>query len=488
MSETKDTEAKKDAPRPTPAERTAVTYHETTIGGRRLRYTATAGTMHLKTSDGEPRASVFYVALTLDGVEDAAKRPLTFAFNGGPGSSAVWLQLGAFGPRRVDLPDTVDPPPPPYRLVDNAFGLLDQTDLVFIDPVETGFSKPVGETKGEAFLSVKSDVDSIAEFVRRYLSRNHRWNSPRFLAGESYGTTRAAALAMTLQEQGVVLNGLVLLSLALDFQTFIFEVGNELPYVLYLPSYAAVAWYHDRLPEKPADLHAFLAEVRRFAIETYAPALLRGSALDAETKRTIAGQLARYTGLDATEIEQLDLRIEYMRFAKTLLRRPGWSVGRLDARYVGLDDDFDHRRAQRDPSFDAPLGPYAALINDYLRRVLGFENDGEYEVINLVANETWDWSDKVRMGYVNTGEHLRRAMIANPHLKVVVLNGLFDLATPFFASEYTADHLGVDPARRANITLRYYEAGHMMYFHPPSLKQMRDDLVVFYTQAMGHKE
>ncbi|MCB9541826.1 MAG: peptidase S10 [Myxococcales bacterium] len=474
-----------DAPKPAaPTEDTVVTRHRTVIDGTTYAYTATAGTLNLRDESGAVSARLFYVAFTLDGVRDPSTRPLTFAFNGGPGSSSVWLQLGALGPRRVDMPDTAVPHPPPYRLVDNAFGLLDQTDLVFIDPVDTGFSRPHATDKRDAFYTIAGDVDAVAEFIWRYLSRHHRWNSPRFLAGESYGTTRAAALARVLQDRGIVLNGLVLLSLALNFQTFVFDVGNELPYIFFLPSYAATAWYHDRLPDKPPDLGAFLAEVRDFAIEEYAPALFRGAALDPDRRDAIAARIARYTGLDKADVLRLDLRVEYLRFAKTVLDRPGYTVGRLDSRYVGPDLDPDARRQQRDPSYDAPLGPFSALINDYLRRVLCYEADEGYEVLSMRVNEAWDWSDKRRMGPPNVGEDLRHALIANPHLRVVILSGLFDLATPFFAAEYTADHLGVEPALRAQIEIKEYAAGHMMYFHPPSLAAMRRDLVAFYRASV----
>lgn len=466
------------APRPE-----SITRHRTTIDGRALDYSATAGTVRLHRKDGTPRADMFYVAFTADGVDDKSARPITFAFNGGPGSSSVWLQLGALGPRRVDLPDTVAPPPPPYRLVDNAFGLLDQTDLVFIDPVATGFSK-AAKDDDDSFFNIDGDVEAVAEFVWRYLTKNQRWNSPRFLAGESYGTTRAVGLARRLQERGVVLNGLVLLSLALDFQTFLFEVGNELPYVLYLPTYAAVAAYHGRLAEPPEDLWAFLDEVRAFAVDEYAPALLRGSGLDAERRARIVEKLAGYTGLDARTIDRLDLRVEYLRFAKSLLDRPGHTVGRLDARYTGPDLDRDHRQLQRDPSYDAPLGAFTALINDYLRRVLRYAaDDDRYTVLSMDVNRAWSWADKGRMGHPSVADDLRRTLVANPHLRVIVLNGIHDLATPFFAAEYTIDHLGLEPEQRANIELTYYEAGHMMYFHPPSLRQMRADLVRFYEKA-----
>jgi carboxypeptidase C (cathepsin A) len=472
-----------DGKRPLPDERECVTRHRTTIGGKSLEYTATAGVIHLRNENRKATAAVFYVALTAD-ADEPSERPLTFCFNGGPGSSTVWLQMGAFGPKRIDLPDTVAPPPPPYRLVDNEHGILDLTDLVFIDPVDTGFSRSGGEGEGKDFYNVPKDVEAVSEFIRRYLSRNHRWNSPRFLAGESYGTTRAAALALNLQQKGIVLNGMVLLSLALNFQTFVFEAGNELPYVLYLPSYAATAWYHGKLAEPHESLEALLEDVRRFAIEEYAPALLKGSLLPADEKRRIAERIAAYTGLDAELVHRLDLRVHYMRFAKALLGQPGVTVGRLDGRYVGMDSDPDHHRTQRDPSMDAPYGPYAALINDYLRRSLEFGQDDDYMVFNVKVNQGWSWAKEKGMGYVNAAEDLRKALVSNPHLKVLIANGYYDLATPFFGAEYTASHLNAGPELEKNVRLTYYEAGHMMYFHPPSIAKLREDVASFYGDSL----
>jgi carboxypeptidase C (cathepsin A) len=472
---------KKRPPRP---ERASQSVHDTTVGGRTLRYTAEAGTLNLKDAHDEDRASVFYVSYVEAGVEDPASRPVTFCFNGGPGSSSVWLQFGAFGPRRVDIPDVSASRPPPYKLVDNAFGLLDVTDLVFIDPVGTGFSRSVGETGPEAFHGVAEDVASVGEFIVRWLSRHDRWNSAKLLAGESYGTTRGAALAHWLQDRGVVLNGLVLVSVALNFQTFVFEPGNDLPEIVYLPTYAATARYHGRVrDDRP--IEEFLDEVRAFALREYAPALLAGSRLDPDTRRALAAKLAAYTGLDAAAIERRGLRIEYMWFAKQVLGAPGRTVGRLDSRYVGDDLDPSALTAVRDPSYDAIYGAYAATVNDYLRRQLKWTSDDAYEVLSLEVNQGWKWQHGQRMGYVNTTEELRHALVANPHLKVLMANGLYDLATPFFGAEYTADHLEVEPTLRQNVRLTYYDAGHMMYVHPESLRKLREDLVVFYGWALG---
>lgn len=479
-----DDKSEKKKPRPPRPERSSVTQHSTVIDGHSLAYTATAGTLNLKNDRDEDRASLFYVAIVLDGVGDPGTRPVTFCFNGGPGSSSVWLQLGALGPRRVDVPDTLDAPPPPVRLVDNAHGMLDHTDLVFIDPVGTGFSRTVGETDDKAFWGVKEDVESVGEFITRWLARNGRWNSPRFLAGESYGTTRAAGLAQHLQERGVSLNGIVLLSLALNFQSFVFEPGNDLPEILYLPSYAAAAWYHHRLKDRPTELAPFLDEVRAFALEVYAPALLKGARLDAATRQRVARRLARYTGLDAEAIVERDLRIHYLWFTKQILGKFGQTIGRLDCRYTGDDVNPGSPTTERDPSYDAIYGSYAAAVNDYLRRSLGWQSDDDYAVLSELANESWRWQHGKRMGYINVTEDLRRALIANPHLKVLIANGIYDLATPFFAAEYTADHLEVSPALRKNVTLTYYDAGHMMYLHPPSLEKLKADLSAFYQGAL----
>ncbi len=475
-----DTEEKKQHPeRP---ERRVTSSHSTCLGGETLRYTAEAGTLNLKDERGEDRASIFYVSYVLDGPEDPSSRPVTFCFNGGPGSSSVWLQLGALGPRRIEIPDTVAAPPAPVRLVDNEQGILDQTDLVFIDPVGTGFSRPAGEAEAADFHGVSEDIESVGEFIYRWLSRSGRWNSPKYLAGESYGTTRAAGLAKHLHEKGVALSGLILVSLATHFQTFIFEAGNDLPYVLYLPSYAATAWYHDRLDPRPDDLEAFLEEVRRFAVEDYAPALLWGGALPPERRAELASKLAGYTGLPAAAIERRDLRIHYLWFARTLLGEGERTIGRLDARYVGPDLDPHDITMNRDPSYDAAIGAYTSTVNDYLRRQLGWESEDQYAVLSTEVNQSWKWGQKGRMGFVNTTEDLRQALVANPHLRVLFCNGIFDLATPFFAAEYTASHLGVGPELRDNVHIASYEAGHMMYFHPPSLEKLRRDLIQFFSQ------
>lgn len=457
---------------------------KTVIDGRELSYTVRAESLNLKGDDDGERASMFTIAYLLDGVDDPRTRPVTFCFNGGPGSSSVWLHYGALGPRRVVVPDMQPAPPSVSAIIDNPQGILDQTDLVFIDPVGTGFSRPLGKTEAKEFHGVAPDIASIGELIRRWLSRHDRWASPKLLAGESYGTTRAAGLAHHLGDLGIHLSGLVLISVATDFQTLIFEPGNDLPHVIFLPSYAATAWYHDRLPDRPDDLDAFLEEVSTFATQEYAPALMLGSRLDPARRAELAARLHRYTGLPAEDIERRNLRIEYLWFLRSLLGPGHRTVGRLDARYIGPDLDPYGIRLTRDPSYDAAMGAFTVAANDHLRRTLGWDTDDHYVVLSSEVNQGWSWASDERMGYPNTTADLRKALVSNPHLQVIICQGRYDLATPFYAATYTRDHLGTPPELTDNVRIELYDAGHMMYFHPPSLDKLRQDLVAFYGQAV----
>ncbi len=377
-------------------------------------------------------------------------------------------------------------PPPPYRLVDNEASLLDVTDLVFIDPVSTGFSRPVPGEKAQAFHSFTKDIESVGDFIRLYASRYGRWTSPKFLIGESYGTTRAAGLSGYLQERhGMYLNGIMLVSIVLDFQTLQFLPGNDLPHILYLPAYAATAWYHGRLTEElqSRPLSEFLAEVETFAVGAYALALLQGDALPAQLHGEIAGLLARYTGLSQDYVERSNLRIEIMRFTKELLRDQRRTTGRLDSRYTGIDRDAAGEEFEFDPSYAAVQGAYSATFNDYVRRELGFESDLPYEILTGLY-KTWSFDDHENR-FVNVAETLRKAMSMNPYLKVHVANGLFDLATPYFAADYTVKHLGLDPSLRGNVSTSFYEAGHMMYAHRPSLLKLKEELAGFVRSAVA---
>jgi carboxypeptidase C (cathepsin A) len=487
-------EKKKDAEpeKPSLADHLVVTQHTVKIGGKEIPYTVTTGTIVLReeaekkgdeagASDGEkPKATVFFIAYTRRDVKDLAKRPITFSFNGGPGSSSVWLHLGVLGPRRVVMDEVGNLPPPPYRLADNAHSLLDQTDLVFIDPVSTGYSRPVTGEKAKEFHTFKRDIESVGDFIRLYATRYRRWLSPKFLIGESYGTTRAAGLSGYLQDRhGMFLNGIMLVSSILDFGTALFQHSNDQAYVFFLPTYAATAWYHKRLaPKLQKDLRKTLDEVEAFATGPYLAALMKGSALGADERSRVAEQLSRYTGLSTEWLERCDLRIEIMRFTKELLRDQRRTVGRLDSRFTGIDRDAAGESISNDPSFTNVIGPYTAVFNDYVRGELNFESDLPYEIISLKVNEAWKFDDHENR-YVDVSETLRKAMSINPHLKVYVANGYFDLATPYFATEYTFNHLSLDPSLAGNVSMGYYEAGHMMYIHEPSLVKMRKELAAF---------
>ncbi|MEI7848314.1 MAG: peptidase S10 [Chloroflexota bacterium] len=464
--------------------------HKITIDGIEIEYTVTTGTMILreetpdreKEFEGEkPKAEFFFVAYSKNGIEDPSSRPVTFSFNGGPGSSSVWLHLGVLGPRRVQMEFTGGLPKPPYRLVDNEFSLLDKTDLVFIDPVSTGYSRPVEGQKAKDFHGFKKDIESMGDFIRLYTTRYNRWLSPKFLAGESYGTTRASGLSGYLQDRhGLYLNGILLISAVLNFQTIEFAPGNELPYVLFLPTYAATAWYHNALRLR-RPLQKLLGEVEQFAINEYAPALMKGDALPLSERKVVAEKLARYTGLTPDYIERSNLRIPDYRFFKELLRSKSRVVGRLDSRFLGIDPDNLGEGTQNDPSYTNIIGPYTAAFYDYVRRELKFEKDIPYEILN---GQVWPWSYAQHENqFVYVAETLRQAMSTNPHLKVFLASGYYDLATPYFASEYTFNHLGLDKSLRNNISMAYYEAGHMMYIHMPALEQLKQDLAEFIQNA-----
>ena len=467
-----------------PEEKIVQTKHTVKIGGQEIKYTATAGTILLKLEDGTPKASVFYVAYTKDDVSDLTKRPVTFTFNGGPGAASIWLHLGAFGPRRVQMGDVGDLLPPPYKLVDNEYSLLDITDLVFIDPVSTGYSRAVPGEPPKQFHGVEEDIQSVGDFIRLYATRNKRWTSPKFLAGESYGTTRAAGLSGYLQNRyGIYLNGIALISTILNFQTAEFDRGNDLPYILYLPTYTAIAWYHKKLPpDLQGDLQKALQESRRFASGEYADALMAGDDLPASHTKEIAQQLARLTGLSAEYIEQAKLRIEIMRFDKELLRSERRTVGRLDGRFKGIDEDAAGSEPSYDPSLAAIVGPYTATLNDYVRGELKFESDLPYEFLTGRVRP-WNYAP-FENRYINVAETLRSAMTQNPFLHVYVAKGYYDLATPFYAAEYTMDHLGLDPSLRGHLSGGYFEAGHMMYVHQPSLVKLKQELKEFMASSV----
>jgi carboxypeptidase C (cathepsin A) len=463
------------------------TTHSVKIGDATVAYLARTGTILLKEEDGTPKAKVFFIAYEKEGIENPRTRPVTFAFNGGPGSSSVWLHLGVLGPKRVFLDEEGYAPPPPYRLIDNEESILDRTDLVFIDPVTTGFSRAVPGEDPKQYHGVQEDIESVGEFIRLYTTRYKRWSSPKFLAGESYGTLRAAGLAGHLQNRhGMYLNGLVLVSCALNFQTISFDhPGNDLPYVLFLPSYAATAWYHKQLPDdlQGRALADVLAEAGRFATNDYNLALMQGDSLSEPDREEMIRSVARWTGVSEDFVDRSDLRIPAGSFRKELLRDEGRTVGRFDSRFKGIDRKGTGDWPDYDASYTVIQGAFTTLMNDYVRADLKFESDLPYEIL---SGRVWPWDyGDYENRYLNVAETLRQAMTENPHLMVFVASGYYDLATPFLATDYTFNHIGLDRSLQENLALRSYEAGHMMYTHKPSLQAFKADLAEYFDKAFA---
>ncbi len=464
-----------------------VTEHSIEIDGKTIEYTVTAGMLPIRNETGsEVEAGIFFVAYTKKkkGAESStSSRPLTFSFNGGPGSSSVWLHLGAVGPKRVELLEDGGLPPAPYTLSDNPFTWFTETDLVFIDPVGTGYSRPKDKEIGKKFWGLKGDIESVGEFIRLYLSRYDRWGSPIFLVGESYGTTRASGLAGHLIEKGIAFNGIMLVSSILNFLTARWFKGNDLPNILFLPTYSATAWYHGRAAKKYADdLQGLLRDVEAFAMGPYSAALSKGENLQIVERRRIVSQLAAFTGLSKRYIEQSNLRIEIHPFCKELLRDEGRTVGRLDSRFKGIDPRLIAERPEFDPSMTMINPPYTAMLNDYVGRVLGYKTDAPYNIMGSVF-ESWDWGS-AGGGTPDVSESLRKAFARNPHMKVFVASGYYDLATPYFATKHTLAHMGLDPEVRGNVTTAEYEAGHMMYIHAESLRKLKADVAKFIQSAL----
>ncbi|MDX1992351.1 MAG: peptidase S10 [bacterium] len=475
----KRTESKPESP--------VQTRHAITINGRTLNYTVTTGMMPLHNVDnGEHEADIFFMAYTLDGVENPAERPLTFAFNGGPGSASIWLHLGALGPKRVQMQDEGWMPAPPYRLVTNEYTWLDLTDLVFIDPVGTGYSRAVKPDFNKKFWSLNGDIGSVSDFIRLYLTRYERWASPLFLSGESYGTTRAAGLSNHLFDRGIALNGIIMVSTVWNFLTSRFG-SNDLPYALFLPTYASTAWYHGKLPKDQLEraLPDFLAEVEAFASGDYLLALAKGDQLSADERAALIQRLAAYTGLEPRFVDYTNLRINIHQFCKELLRDQWRTVGRLDSRFKGIDASNVNEVSDFDPSLTAITPPYTATFNDYARRELRYESDVEYQTLSFRVNREWDWGQ----GGVDTSEPLRAALTKNPYMKVLLAQGYYDLATPHYAAQYTVDHMGrlgtLEASLRGNISTTYYEAGHMFYLDVKSLAKFKDDVTAFMQAALG---
>jgi carboxypeptidase C (cathepsin A) len=471
-----------------PEPRSSRTRHQVRIDGQLVRYTATAGWLIMKDDAGKPVARFGYTSYTRDGVADPALRPVTFAFNGGPGSSSIWLHIGILGPRRVVVSDPGYAPPPPSQRVENEFSVLDVTDLVMIDPVGTGFSRPLGEAKGADFWGVDQDVKSVGAFIKRWVTENGRWASPKYLLGESYGGMRSAGLADHLQTvHGMNLNGVVLVSPFLNAGAGVDGNEVDLPHALYLPTLAATAWYHGLLANKPASLEAFMGEVERFAYEEYLPALTQGYVIAPERKRAVAAKLAAYTGTAADYWEKADLRVSHPQFLQELQRDRRLIAGRIDSRFVGPSVNPLAEHMDYDPFFPAVGPAYTAAFLDYLHNELEFGRDEEYRI--SAFDLKWDWKHKQPgagewdIGAPNTVPDLARAMTMNPGLHVLVQQGWYDLATPYLVMKHDIAHLRIAPEARQRIRFAYYEAGHMMYLHGPSMRKYRDDLARFIRET-----
>ncbi|MGY2734629.1 S10 family peptidase [Sphingomonas sp. UYP23] len=473
----------------TPVKETeTTTVHSMSANGQTLHYHATAGTVTIRSDDAKPVASVFYVAYTLDGV-NGGTRPVTFFYNGGPGSSSVWLHMGSFAPMRVKTANPEYIRPAPYGFGPNPDTLLDKTDMVFIDMVGAGYSRPIGDAKGKDFWGVDQDADAFAKAIMRWTTKNSRWTSPKFLFGESYGTTRSAALAYQLQDRGMALNGVILLSSILNYG--IEQAGYDQSYVSYLPSYAATAAYHHRLATQPTDLVTFLAEVRAFAAGPYSQALTKGQNITPEETDAIAAKMASYTGLSAEFIKRANLRVDLNRFQKELLRDQRKTIGRFDSRYTGVDTDAAGESPESDASDTAISGAFISTFSDYVTRDLKYTTDMPYRIAAYGLKDfDWDWKHKSPTGNYpqnnpDVAVDLAAAVRTNPYLKVLSLNGYYDMATPFFATEYDIAHMMLDAPLKGNVQFRYYPSGHMIYLNPEALHQLHTDLASFYDTTVA---
>lgn len=464
-----------------PEEKPAVTHHKITVHGRTIEYTATAARMPIRDEQGHVEAQMFYVAYTVD--NSGSNRPLTFAFNGGPGSATVWLHMGAFGPKRVKLNSDGSMPAPPFTWEDNQNTLLERSDLVFVDAIGTGYSRAATPDLGKKFWSVSGDIDAFGEFIRQYLQKNSRWMSPLYLAGESYGTTRAAGLSGYLVDHGIALNGIVLISTILNFGTVSFTTGNDLPYVLYLPTYAMTAAYHDKLaPELQKDPAALRKEVEKWASTEYLLALEQGDSLPEADRESVAEHLARYTGLSKQYIERCNLRVDLGHFDTDLLRDKGKMIGRLDGRFTGPEAEQTEQDPDFDPSEAAIRPPYTAVFGQYVKQELNYQSDLTYYILGGGIGR-WDFQATGWSGFTDTAPALRRAFAKNPYMRVFIAEGMYDAATPYFAVDYTFDHMGLSAAAHKNISRDHFNAGHMVYIDNESMEKLAGDINKLYDKT-----
>ena len=457
--------------------------HSVTVRGITFEYTTTAGQLPIKNDKGEVQANIYFTAYTLTNGKETTPRPLTFVFNGGPGSASVWLHMGGLAPKRVEMLDDGAMPRPPYKIIDNDFTWFESTDMVFIDPVDTGYSRATSDEAAKKIKDKDGDLECIGEFIRLYLSRYQRWTSPLFLSGESYGTYRSAGLAGYLANRGIIFNGIILISSILNFQTARFTTGNDLPYQLFLPTYAATAWYHDRVSEehKKMGVRAFLDEVEAWVEGTYVQALSLGDRLDADTRAAVLDRLSAYSGLNREYLDLANLRIGIQAFCKELLKTDRLSVGRIDSRFKGKDRSAVTESPDYDPSLNVIWPPFTTTLNQYFRTELGYENDAEYHILRSLE---WGWGSGGD-GYPDTSDYLREAMAKNPYMRVYIASGYYDLATPYYATLYTANHMNLDPSAHERLTLEEFPVGHMVYIDKPSLQKLQEDVDAFIKLAVN---
>lgn len=483
---TDDQQKQQDQPKseekaPEPVAEPIVKQHEIKVGGETLSYTTTSGLMPIHDDAGEEQARLFFSAYTLNGDHAPGDRPLTIAFNGGPGSASVWLHLGGLGPKRVEMLEEGGMPQPPFNLVDNEYTWLAATDIVFVDPVDTGYSRASSEEAGKRVKDVEGDLESVGEFIRLYLTRYGRWMSPLFLSGESYGTFRSAGLAGYLVEKGIAFNGIILISSILNMQTARFTLGNDLPHQLFFPTYAATAWYHGKVAKdlRKLKIREFLDRVEAWVESSYAPALSLGNRLGDKERGKVLDEMERFTGLSREFLDQTDLRIEIMQFCKQLLRDERRTVGRLDSRFKGYDRSGVTDVPDYDPSLNGIRPPFTTAINHYIRQELGYESDTEYHILRGLD---WNWGNGAK-GYADTSDQLRSAFAKNPYMKLFVASGYYDLATPYYATAYTLSHMALDPDVEGNIQREEYPVGHMVYLEKKSLAKLQQDVVGFIENA-----
>jgi len=465
-----------------------ITKHNIKIDNKLINYTATVGTLIIKNELDEPIASFGYTAYFRDGESDPTRRPVTFAYNGGPGSSSIFLHLGILGPRRVVQPGG----PAPYKLEDNNYSILDVSDIVMIDPIGTGLSRPTGKAKNSDFWGVDQDIKSISLFIKAFVNDFEKWNSPKFLLGESYGTFRSAGIADYLQENlGISLNGIVLVSNVLDLRTLLFNHGDDISFIVNLPSYAATSWYHNKLPNKPADIYAFLQEVRVYTFGEYATALMKGDQLSVQEREKELNKLVSYTGLSKDYLDKANLRVNQPQFCQELLRDSSLSVGRFDSRFKGITQNLLSEFAFNDPQYSEINPAFVSTFMNYYTTELKVSKDKIYNPdTGGYPDFKWDWKHQRSNGLLidaampNTATDLLNAMSNNPGLKVLVLNGIYDLATPFAGTEYTFDHMGLNKKIKGNIIYKYYESGHMMYIHNESAAKFKKDVAEFISDRL----